>query len=616
MRRIVSFLLASIAASLSGTPVVFAQWHGWDSQASQELMVTKVTSVAGVLPVPSGPIVSFCHFPANAVPCINKATAYSSNALETSCPTSTQIVLPGATSCVANPDSQGNWGVWVPSRQYSYTPTLGREKFGPYVVNFGVPTGTNPSLGTVTTANSDSCRIGNDRYIDQANLCGWSGTNFVGWVNSAYSDCPPAGCEIHISPGSYTSSSTTGILITTKGKPARLVCPPAGATTLNFTASNATAVTFNFSAGNLAGAGVDGCQFVGPGSGSSSVAFSIGGANGASQLAFRDIKVSGFGTFESYGNNAFSIDHSNVVAIGNGVGVSILNGVTNTGESIHFSHSSLGGVSGTAEQCLDVRSSVNNLSFVGGSFDQCTWNITAGQIHISNTHFENPQARMSTPLFVNNGARVVLDSSDFQWDFNGAPSPSAAISCTAGVLIPIGTSFLSATATLANDISDTGTCELHEFGTKLSSGFTGFIGYSSRGAVSSYGNVWGNNVVNGSLNATILNLAEGACSDGVSGNSVLCSDSTAHVLKASYNNGPFLALSQVIPVSFTTTAMTSEVVTVTGMTSSGHCTVTPTSSAAAGGIASVFLDTYTTNAVTIHHTATSGWTFNLLCTPN
>jgi hypothetical protein len=346
------------------------------------------------------------------------------------------------------------------------------------------------------------------------------------------------------------------------------------------------------------------------------VAFSIGGANGASQLAFRDIKVLGFGTFESYGNNTFTIDHSNVVAIGNGVGVSILSGVTNTGESIHFSHSTLGGVSGTAERCLDISSPVNNLSFVGGSFDQCTWNITAGQIHISNTHFENPQAPMGTPLFVNDGGRVVLDSTDFQWNFSRAPSPSAAISCTAGVLIPIGTSFFSGIATLASNISDTGTCELHEFGTKLSGGFTGFISYSSSGAVSTYGNVWGNNTVNGSLNAGILNLAEGACSSGVGGNSVLCPDATSHMLKASYNNGPFLALSPVIPSAFTTTAVASEVVTVKGMTSSGHCTVTPTNSDAAGGIASVFLDTYTTDAVTIHHTATNGWTFNFLCTPN
>jgi len=71
-----------------------------------------------------------------------------------------------------------------------------------------------------------------------------------------------------------------------------------------------------------------------------------------------------------------------------------------------------------------------------------------------------------------------------------------------------------------------------------------------------------------------------------------------------------------IVTSFTTTAATTDSVTVTGMTSSGHCQLTPTNSAAAAGIASVFVSAKTTNQITVTHTATAGWTFDVACTPN
>jgi len=69
-------------------------------------------------------------------------------------------------------------------------------------------------------------------------------------------------------------------------------------------------------------------------------------------------------------------------------------------------------------------------------------------------------------------------------------------------------------------------------------------------------------------------------------------------------------------VNFTTTAVSGEVVRIPGMTSSGHCSIAPTNRAAAVGIASVFLDTPEANAMTIHHTATAGWTFTIVCTRN
>jgi hypothetical protein len=72
--------------------------------------------------------------------------------------------------------------------------------------------------------------------------------------------------------------------------------------------------------------------------------------------------------------------------------------------------------------------------------------------------------------------------------------------------------------------------------------------------------------------------------------------------------------STAMPASLTTTAATTDNVAVQGMTASGHCMLEPTNSAAAAGIASVFVSAKATNQITVTHTATSGWTFDVLCT--
>jgi hypothetical protein len=71
--------------------------------------------------------------------------------------------------------------------------------------------------------------------------------------------------------------------------------------------------------------------------------------------------------------------------------------------------------------------------------------------------------------------------------------------------------------------------------------------------------------------------------------------------------------------SITTTSAITDVVTITGMTSSGHCGMSPTNAAAGTMIQNatpVYIDTFTTNAITIHHVATAGASFSLICTSN
>lgn len=74
------------------------------------------------------------------------------------------------------------------------------------------------------------------------------------------------------------------------------------------------------------------------------------------------------------------------------------------------------------------------------------------------------------------------------------------------------------------------------------------------------------------------------------------------------------SVNRVLVTSFTTTAASSDNVTLTGMTSSGHCSLTPTNATASGLAAVPYISAKTTNQVTVTHSVTSGATFDILCT--
>lgn len=90
----------------------------------------------------------------------------------------------------------------------------------------------------------------------------------------------------------------------------------------------------------------------------------------------------------------------------------------------------------------------------------------------------------------------------------------------------------------------------------------------------------------------------------------------ATYLSGTIDSGGFHGKGIPILTSFTTTAATTDNVTVTGMTASGHCDLQPTNAGAAGGVASTYVSNKTTNQITVTHTATAGWTFDVLCTSN
>lgn len=72
----------------------------------------------------------------------------------------------------------------------------------------------------------------------------------------------------------------------------------------------------------------------------------------------------------------------------------------------------------------------------------------------------------------------------------------------------------------------------------------------------------------------------------------------------------------VMSASLTTTAAASDPVTVTGATTSSHCTLSPTNASAATNIATTYISAKASNSITVTHTATAGMTYDLLCTKN
>jgi hypothetical protein len=66
--------------------------------------------------------------------------------------------------------------------------------------------------------------------------------------------------------------------------------------------------------------------------------------------------------------------------------------------------------------------------------------------------------------------------------------------------------------------------------------------------------------------------------------------------------------------SLTTGGGTTDTVALTGMTSTGHCSLTATNSSAAANIGTTYISAKTTNQITVTHTATASMTYDVVCT--
>lgn len=84
-----------------------------------------------------GSAVAICNAPANAVPCTNFATTYTSASAGVACPSNAQLTRDNSTTCVANSDETGAWAAWLNPGNYQFTVTASYGSFGPYDFSIG-----------------------------------------------------------------------------------------------------------------------------------------------------------------------------------------------------------------------------------------------------------------------------------------------------------------------------------------------------------------------------------------------------------------------------------------------------------------------------------------------
>lgn len=68
--------------------------------------------------------------------------------------------------------------------------------------------------------------------------------------------------------------------------------------------------------------------------------------------------------------------------------------------------------------------------------------------------------------------------------------------------------------------------------------------------------------------------------------------------------------------SLVTTAATTNAVTITGVSTSSTCSISPTNAAGATNVATTYISAKAANTITVTHVATASLNYDLLCTPN
>src|SRR5271154_6459559 len=106
-------------------------FHGAAQGQASRFDITQVQTI-GTAP-PNGSVqlfgipfaqITLCGYPANAVPCTNFATSYTSATSGIACPAGSPVVLNGTSSCTNVSDAGGNAGFWVLPGNYSYMVTV------------------------------------------------------------------------------------------------------------------------------------------------------------------------------------------------------------------------------------------------------------------------------------------------------------------------------------------------------------------------------------------------------------------------------------------------------------------------------------------------------------
>lgn len=367
-----------------------------------QTVTSSLTSTSPITPLQA--TVNVCVNPANAVPCTNKASTFTSVTLVTGCSAATQVVLAGTTTCVAQTDSRGNWGAWVAAGNYDITFTLATgQSFGPYTISVGIPSGS--TLGAVTFTGLIQCKnFENVQCVDSTLPHG--GSDIGDEINKAYAALPANGGEIWIFPSVTNTaySFTTPIVLGTANKIAKIIAhsaatpTPTQGMTLNYTPTTATtAITLDYDNGSSGGGQNghtalegftltnNGCLTVG-GCGSLATGVAIGNTNGAQSAVFRNLRISGFGTGVSNpNNNSWGQILDNVNFTYNTTAFNYVNAENTVLLGVKFVSNGTG-----------ITTAGGELTMLGGSLDSsttvgvsCTGSAGAQTVYLIGTHMEN-----------------------------------------------------------------------------------------------------------------------------------------------------------------------------------------------------------------------------------
>jgi len=472
-----------------------------------------------------------------------------------------------------------------------------------------------PDLGQGTQVHAKS--LGGVEYADQ-----FPGVDIGDQINNAYAACPSTGCHIVVPPGDY--SFTTPIVFGISNKAAVVDCSrgwvlqqvPTATTRLRYTGTNGAAITFNNGP-----AGIDGCTIQGTAhSGTTGLLLTYARAS-----TFQNIDVSNFdiGIQVGVGAAQFFVNTFVNISAHDNLTNNLLapSGGTPDENVVFFGGEFWSKSNSFSTSCVDLGSGVE-FSFYGTSFDQCGITIrgTGTKLEMFHPHMESPNAMTASPyitLAANcNECNLTLHGGYFYENFSSAGSRTEFIlnAATTGgggqnTINLVGTVFgLNENLTqCVRAVNGTFAAQFIYFSAiqnGIGNSFQCGLIYSSQFTLG--GGIYGSQLI------LLEYLTPGS---GQSGSDWLIADSVSHGLKTSYNNGPYLLVPQIITTTFTTTASTTNVVALPGMTSTGHCSLTPTNGGAAAGIASVYISNKSTNQITVSHAATAGWVFDVICFP-
>jgi hypothetical protein len=289
--------------------------------------------------------------------------------------------------------------------------------------------------------------------------------------------------RVYFPCGNYVIGSPLGISAT---KQLTLWGAGSGCTTITYTPSTGTAVTFNSPGGFFPDIGIRGITLIGPGRATSSVGISVAGtgSNNPAVWLMEDTRIFFFGTGLIYGENTYinKVDHS--VIMNNGSAFTYAAGYINSGENNIFSHSVLADTQQYNHSCISINGPIQ-LTFEVTSLDNCHIDVASfAQITVRGGHLEIPGFTLDIPFISGaaNNPNILLEGVNIT--LAAAPSATSLFTASTGNVGMTGLYIVNTSGTSLPALKLTGTASGYESGTTYMSGISTLIQNTGSGQAS------------------------------------------------------------------------------------------------------------------------------------